>query len=401
MTFLASLCLLLASPDDGTLVTADGVTLSAQGLSLALEGTDLVLTCTVTGSGPRKFKAADIVELTLGTNRLSNPAPADAKDVEITLTTGDLLTGRVGAKSEEGLQLVSKIYGNPLVKFDQIRSIVFPANARFLPRQLPETVEVSDFIYTSTGDRRVGTLLTLSDETGVTYHSKIQDKEDSLGLRQVAGIWMSASPPPKEPAGLFSTVLTADRSSVRGEIQTFKEGVLVLKDLYGATHRIAGDSVAGIYMKNGRVVYLSDLDPMKVEENANFIAGAKKSPSDLEYPFKRDRSARGTSLVLGGTEHRKGLGVRAHSSLTFALDNGFKRFQSTFGLDKTSNELGAVTAEVWVDARQLKSVTLKGRDGPQTLDLDVSGGKELRLVVTWAGNGQSDFADWASARLIR
>jgi len=31
----------------------------------------------------------------------------------------------------------------------------------------------------------------------------------------------------------------------------------------------------------------------------------------------------------------------------------------------------------------------------------VSGAKELRLFVTWAGYGQSDFVDWGSARLIR
>jgi hypothetical protein len=63
--------------------------------------------------------------------------------------------------------------------------------------------------------------------------------------------------------------------------------------------------------------------------------------------------------------------------------------------------LGAVRVEIEVDGKKVKELVLKGNDAPQAIDLDVSGAKELKLLVTWAGFGQSDFVDWGSARLIR
>ena len=145
----------------------------------------------------------------------------------------------------------------------------------------------------------------------------------------------------------------------------------------------------------------STAEAKAVEEEANYIRGAKKLPSDLDYPFQRDRNAKGGAIVLGGAEHRKGLGVRAQSSLTFALDGAFRRFQAVVGLDAAAAGLGAVLAEVWVDGRKVAEHKFTGTDAPRPLDLDVAAARELRLLVTWAGHGQSDFADWASARLIR
>jgi len=95
-------------------------------------------------------------------------------------------------------------------------------------------------------------------------------------------------------------------------------------------------------MKNGRVVYLSDMRPSSVEEDANYIRGPKKLSSDLDFPYQRDRSARGGKLIVGGVEHRKGVGVRARSLLGYSLEGGFKRFQATLGLDAASMGLGAV-----------------------------------------------------------
>jgi hypothetical protein len=206
---------------------------------------------------------------------------------------------------------------------------------------------------------------------------------------------------PKEPAGLHATVLTSDGSSVRGEIQSLKDGVLQLKDFYGVVLKIPANLLSGIYMKNGRVVYLSDMKPTFVEEDANFIRGPKKLPSDLDFPYQRDRSAKGGKIILGGIEHRKGVGVRAKSILGYGLDGSFKRFQSTLGLDAASMGLGAVKIEIEVDGNKVKDISLKGAESPQSIDIDVSGAKNLQLKVVWAGFGQSDFVDWGSARLIR
>lgn len=389
-----------ATADEATLVTSSNASFTARDVSLKVEGGELLVAYTDAAGAARSLKAADVIEIVLRSGRPTPPAKPAPEDVEIVLTTGDTLVGKVGTKSEEGLQLVSKVYGDPLVKFGHVRSIVFPANQQFLPKRLPEK-EAADVILTQSGDRAEGILLAVST-AGVLYKSHRLNAEVTRPLAEVAGVWLAESDaPPKEPATLFATVFTTDRSSVRGVIESLQKGVLTFKDLYGTRHRVPANLVAGLYVKNGRVVYLSDLTPSSVDEDANFIRGAKKSSSDLEFPFQRDRSARGTKILLGGAEHRKGLGVRAHSALAYPLGGGFRRFQATLGLDDVSMGLGSIQGEVWLDGKKVKELQLKGKDAPQPIDLDVAGARELKLVVTWAGHGQSDFAGWGSARLVR
>jgi hypothetical protein len=388
---------LCRAAQDGTIVTAASAPTEARDITFSIEGGELVVDYATDG-GRKRLKGPEVVEVSFKTSRSASPRP-DAKDVEVHLTSGDVIAGRLGARSEEGVPVASKVYGNLVIKFEQVRVVYFPANSAFLPKKLPEKVE-TDLILKKTGDRGEGTLLALSD-AGVEYRSKRLERDFTVPLPEIAGVWIAAEASPKEPATLFSTVLTSDGSAVRGQIQSLAAGALAFKDLYGRSHKIGAEQLAGLYMKNGLVVYLSDLDPVAVQEEANYIRGSKRSPSDLEYPFQRDRSAKGTRLVTGAIEHRKGLGVRAHSSLTYALGGAYKRFQATFGLDAISGGLGAVTAEAWVDGKKLFEHTARRNDPAQSLDLDVGSAKELKLVVTWAGHGQSDFADWGSARLIR
>jgi hypothetical protein len=395
------LCLIAAvAPQNTTITTAANTSISTREITLTVEGGGLVVKYTDTVGRSGMLQAMEVVEIALGSSHAAPNRPVP-EEVEILLTTGDLLTGRLGTPSEEGVNLLSPAYGDPLIKFGQIRTILFPVNKAFLPLNLPEKGAMTDIVLTQAGDRAEGTILSISKD-GVVYKSKRLDTEVSLPVGKVASVWLiETEPPPKQPAGLHATVVTTDGSSVRGEIQSLQEGILSLKDLYGAVHKIPANLLSGIFMKNGRVVWLSDLSPTEVDEDANFIRGPKKSASDLDFPFQRDRSAQGTKILLAGVEHRKGLGVRARSSLTYSLGGGFKRFQSTVGLDAVSAGRGAILAEVWVDGTKLKEILLKGNDGPHAIDLDMTGTKELRLVVTWAGYGQSDFTDWGSARLIR
>lgn len=388
-----------AAADDGTLVTAQGIPLQGKDIRIVREGEELLVHYT-DATGTHSLKAADVVELSLGAPRAPSTARPLPEDVEILLSSGDTLTGKLGARSVDGIQLVTPVYGNPLVKFEQVRTLLFPANRGHLPKSLPPKVE-SDIILTRAGDQAEGTLLALS-ASGVEYKSRRLDREVTLKIEEVAGLRLAElQAPPREPATLLAIVLTDDGSSMRGQIESLKEGILTLRDLFGTLHKIPAHRVACIYMKNGRVAYLSDMDPSHQAEDANYIRGPEKLPGDLDYPFQRDRSARGTFIVLGGITHRKGLGVRAHSALTYPLAGSFRKFQAVFGLDAESRGLGAVTGEVWVDGRKIREITLKGADGPQNIDVDLPGAKELRLVATWAGHGQSDFAGWGSARLIR
>lgn len=390
-----------SSPDGATLVTAANSSINAREVTLKAEGDHLWVQYVDLGGQSGTLQASDVVEIVLGGAHPGKVAKAAPDDVEVTLTSGDVLYGKLDAKMDDGVKLVSAAFSNPVLKFGQIRSVIFPANRAYLPLRLPEKADTADLVFTQSGDRAEGTILSIAS-SGVVYKSKRLDTEVTIPLDKAAGIWLiEEGAAPKEPATLHATVMTTDGSSIRGEIQTLKEGALTLKDLYGGIHRIPAEFLSGIYMKNGRVAYLSDMKPSGVDEDANYIRGPKKLPSDLDFPYQSDHSARGGKLILGGVEHRKGVGVRARSLLTYALAGGFKRFQATLGLDAASMGLGAVKVEIEVDGKKVKETALKGNDPPVPIDIDVGNAKELRLLVTWAGFGQSDFVDWGSARLIR
>ncbi len=382
------------------IATAQESGIAARDLSIAEEGGVLVVSFTDVRGATRTIPADDVAEIALHAGRATPPVRPAAEDIQITLTTGDTLLGKAGEKAADGIRLISPAFGNLAVKFEHVRRVTFPANAASLPKRLPDRVD-TDLVFKKSGDRAEGTLLALS-AAGVEYRSSRMQRDVIDPPSEVACIVLTEiAAPPKAPPTVYSVVSTRDGSSLRGVVRSLREGVLTFKDLYGGIHRIAANHVSFIGMKNGRVVYLSDVDPSAVNEDANYIRGPEKSPGDLEYPFQKDRNAKGGRIVLGGVEHRLGLGVRAHSELTYTLGGRYRRFQTAVGLDDAAIPLGAVRAEAWVDGKKVKEAEFRGKAPPQTWDIDVAGASELKLVITWAGTGQSDFADWGSARLIR
>ncbi|HXX93292.1 MAG TPA: hypothetical protein VEN81_06635 [Planctomycetota bacterium] len=287
-----------ATADESTLVTATNASIPARDVTVVSEGGELVVKYTDSAGRAQTVKASEVVELTVATQKGPMPRPA-LEDLELTLTTGDTLTGRAGAKSPDAVQLLSKVYGDPVVRFNQIRVILLPANRDFLPKQLPARAETADILFTKTGDRSTGTLQSISS-AGVVFHSEKRDQDVTYGLADVAGIWLiEAEKPPAEPDRPFAAVLTADGSNLRGDIQSLSEGVLTFKDLYGQTHKVASNLVSGIYMKNGRVVYLSDIQPTTVSEDANFIRGAARCPATLNFPGSGTGAPGGPSFSWG------------------------------------------------------------------------------------------------------
>jgi hypothetical protein len=125
-------------------------------------------------------------------------------------------------------------------------------------------------------------------------------------------------------------------------------------------------------------------------------------------PIERDRAngeqgaADGGTLTLNGVTYAKGLGVHAGSDTTYALGGNYTRFISDIGVDDTVGSNGSVVFQVWADGVQIyDSGIMTGSSATRTVDVDVTGRQNLRLVVTDGGNGNGfDHANWASARLV-
>ena len=73
------------------------------------------------------------------------------------------------------------------------------------------------------------------------------------------------------------------------------------------------------------------------------------------------------------------------------------------GVDHRAGPLGSVVFRVLVDEKErFHSPPLSSRDAPESIDVDVSGGKFLILDTSFGDRGNvRDFADWVEARIVR
>lgn len=133
--------------------------------------------------------------------------------------------------------------------------------------------------------------------------------------------------------------------------------------------------------------------------------------SDLEWTA--GRSANGDihknatwenkPLTLRGVVHPKGLGVHAESEIVYALGGRYSWFLCDVGIDDETGGRGSAVFRVFVDGQPVFDSGVVTHGSPaKKVNVPVSGGRELRLVVTDGGNGNDwDHADWASPRLLR
>jgi glucose/arabinose dehydrogenase len=160
---------------------------------------------------------------------------------------------------------------------------------------------------------------------------------------------------------------------------------------------------------------LTGTDRVFVYPSDNPGPGSSTYLSDLPWasatngwgPVERDRSnaeasaGDGATLTLNGVTYAKGLGVHAASEVRYVLGGSYTRFRADVGVDDEVGTNGSVVFEVWVDGvKAHDSGVMTGGSATQSVDVDVTGAQQLRLVVTDAGDNMNyDHADWANARL--
>ncbi len=157
-------------------------------------------------------------------------------------------------------------------------------------------------------------------------------------------------------------------------------------------------------------------DTKSVNVNITTSAPVTAYLSDLTWasatngwgPVEKDKSnadlalGDGLPLTLNGTVYPKGLGVHANSDVRFNLNGAYSTFAADIGVDDEVESRGSVIFQVFTDGVQIfDSGVLYGNSPTQTVNLNVTGKNELRLVVLTTPDGDPyDHADWANARLL-
>ncbi|MFG2825695.1 NPCBM/NEW2 domain-containing protein [Kitasatospora sp. NPDC048365] len=108
--------------------------------------------------------------------------------------------------------------------------------------------------------------------------------------------------------------------------------------------------------------------------------------------------ADGGILTVNGTTYARGLGVHAGSEITYHLGGTCTVLSTDVGVDDEVGDKGSVRFQVYRDQTLVAdSGVLRGTDPAAHLTADLTGGSDLTLKVTNAGDGGGyDHADWAA-----
>ena len=232
-----------------------------------------------------------------------------------------------------------------------------------------------------------GALDELGDEQAVFVW---QDQPRKVSRAKLYGIVLARGEAPADRAG-WCLVHLADGSRLWGMTPTLDGNTLALargNQLLSFPAR----AVVRIDVRSDRLMFLSDLDPTAVADDALFTFNG----------YQRDASVLRRPITLGKNVYEKGLGTHSPCRLTYALDGRFDTFAATIGVDDETYGRGDCIFKVALDDKTIFEKRMRGSDPPHALRLPIAGAKTLTLIVEIGEDlDLSDHADWADARLVR
>ncbi len=343
--------------------------------------------------------------------RTDRPLPPWPRGPRIVLANGDRVGGTVTGGDARAVRFTPDAkaggprgeWSVPLSALAAVWLTPPPADAPPDPAAYPwaDTPRRRDAVLLTNGDVVRGTVEGFTaDPAAVTVKPPAggkapADAATTLPLSRVAAISFDPTlARVRKPKGPFARLVTADGSRVGLASATSDSTTLKGTTLFGAAVEVPLADVIVLDVLQGKAVYLSDLKPKKATvEGFNGVA----------WPWAADRTVKGNPLRLGAQTFDKGLGTHPRTTLTYTLGGKYRRFEALVGLDPVTGRRGVADVRVLVDGKEVPVERLTGLTaaGPRAVSTDVTGAKELTLVVDYgpAGDVQDD-VNWCDARLI-
>jgi hypothetical protein len=189
-----------------------------------------------------------------------------------------------------------------------------------------------------------------------------------------------------------------------GDVLTFagvelKGDTLAARLLTGSTVTIPLEATAALDFGQGKVTFLSQLQPRAKEHSTRF-----NGEFDSVFDVRIDHSDAGREapIRIDRQVYQRGLVIHSETKLTYRLNGDFRRFVAVAGIEQLVRPNGRVTLSITADGKELFSRDITGKDPPLPLDLDVSGVRELTIFVGFGGDlDDGDHLALGDARLIK
>jgi alpha-galactosidase len=126
-----------------------------------------------------------------------------------------------------------------------------------------------------------------------------------------------------------------------------------------------------------------------------------KYMANYDGPARRNRNALNGTMRMNQTTWASGIGVSGGARILYHLGGRCQEFTAVAGLDDKAGQQGSVVFQVWTDGiLAWTSDTLRFGDDPVSVQVDLTGVRELELTLTPAGDSTTDdLANWADARV--
>ena len=360
---------------------------------------------------------------------------ADAEEIpaefflEITLTTGDVLIGRVLASADFTFTFESMSFGTLALDSEWVKRLLHRTHHSETPFvEDPELAEGEvDAIYTTKMGTAKGALDAVTLE-GVDWGDN--DILEGLPWAELLAVTRAiASAPMREELQVIATCRNGERFT--GRLLSYADRTFVIESTAepyttGGTRlrvSVAEDRLMSLTFRHGKFTYLSDLTPRAHDGVVEYpyFGGPDAAPDNLDdywFHYRNDAAVGGGALTLQTSELRrvvyaKGLGVHSYSRLSFELNGKYATVLADIGVDAAAGRLGSVVFRVYADdalptkesegGEPLYDSGILRRSAPlQSITVNVRTVKVLHLVVDFGDNGDiQDHANWCKARAIK
>ena len=331
-----------------------------------------------------------------------SPDPKDPpQHWRVLLTGGDRLPGELIGWSEDGVELQLDLGNGPgegvTIDASHLRALWHMVGDRFdADREMGAKPGDRDVLYAMSKNGKIqaveGSLRGFHERRlSFEYNGQVRQ----VGLERVVGIVFAA---PKQAAATtrFHQVFalrSGDR--VSGQLVAVDEdGALKITTPWGGLLSLPRSTIAKMKTANGRLIHLTELEPIRVEETPYF---------DRMLSYRVDRSLTGGPLRLQDGKHARGIAVHSRTILDYDLGGRWESFRAKVGFQQPEGRRGRCAIRVLGDGKVLFDIEdACGDQDPIPVDLKITGVKILSLSVDF-GEDQ-DVADrvvWAEPRLVR
>ena len=203
----------------------------------------------------------------------------------------------------------------------------------------------------------------------------------------------------------FCALRLANGDRISAQSVEMTDGSLRLRLSTGTGVSIPLEQIVVADFSAGKIVYLSDVDPIHFDYRS-FIPLLDPESEKAMFRFRRNATMDGRALRLGGRTWERGLWIHSRSELVYRLDGDYRRFRALMGIDDDRTRArpgrGDVQVVISGDGRALFERNVRWSHEPVPLDLDVTGVRELEILVDFGSEGDiSDWLDLVNARVVK